>query len=43
LDCISFDEEKEKVSLYYDDADLFAGHMIQLLASYDGKVLKVDL
>lgn len=31
------------VSVYYDDADLFAGHRIKVKAALDGSVLSADL
>ena len=43
LDSISFDEEDDKISVYYDDADLFAGHAIKVDVSFDGTVLKAGL
>ncbi len=43
LNTISFDEEKENVSVYYDDVDLFAGHEIKVDILYDGTILKADL
>jgi hypothetical protein len=43
INSISFDEEKDYVSIYYDDADLFAGHEIKVDVSFDGTVLKADL
>ena len=43
INSISFDEEKDYVSVYYDDADLFAGHEIKVDVSFDGTVLKTDL
>jgi hypothetical protein len=43
INSISFDEEKDYVSVYYDDADLFAGHEIKVDVSFDGTVLKADL
>jgi hypothetical protein len=43
INSISFDEEKDYVSVYYDDADLFAGHEIKVDVSFDGTVLKANL
>lgn len=43
IDSITFDEKTEQVSIYYDDADLFAGHSIKVDVSLDGKILKADL
>lgn len=43
LESISFDEEEKSVSVYYDDAGLFAGHGIKVKAALDGAVLEADL
>jgi hypothetical protein len=43
LESISFDEDEDNVSVYYDDADFFAGHGIKVKASLDGDVLAADL
>lgn len=43
LESISFDEEEKTVNVYYDDADLFAGHGIKVKAALDGAVIEADL
>ena len=43
LELISFDEEEKSVNVYYDDADLFAGHGIKVKAALDGVVIEADL
>lgn len=43
IDSISFDEKEDRVSVYYDDGDLFAGHAIKVDVTFDGTVLKADL
>ncbi len=43
IDSITFNEKTEQVSVYYDDADLFAGHAIKVDVSFDGTVLKAGL
>lgn len=43
LNGLSFTEGEEKVEVYYDDDDLFAGHDIKVVASYDGAVINADL
>ncbi len=43
MESVSFDEGDDSVSVYYDDADFFAGHGIKVKASLDGSVLTADL
>lgn len=43
MESVSFDEGEDNVNIYYDDADLFAGHGIKVKASLDGSVLTADL
>ena len=40
---LGFSEGKETVEVYYDDADLFAGHQIKVVTTYDGTVESADL
>lgn len=43
LNGLSFTEGEGTVEIYYDDGDLFAGHDIKVVASYDGAVISADL
>lgn len=43
MESVSFGEGDGSVSVYYDDADLFAGHGIKVKAALDGSVLSANL
>lgn len=43
LEGLSFTEGDERVEVHYDDGDLFAGHSIKVVATYDGAVISADL